>query len=418
MSAPVVPPRIAATPNVVETADPAAYIRMAFEGGDLTPVIAAELEKLAGSELAPGPLINLATLYQLVGRREDALRCQAIALEQRRAFRQSRPVPAGAPPLRLLALVAPGDLMTNTPVDLMLEGRAVAVTKLFLVGGEPPPAEVPDHDVALFAISESDETRELLRELEPVVAAWPRPILNAPAPILGLGRDRLHKRLAGAPGVSIPPTERLPRETLAAIAAGRAALNEPVPGADFPIIARPVGSHAGKGLEKLDTPAALAGYLEAESAAQVYISPFVDYAGPDGRFRKYRIAFFGGRAFLGHMAVGDRWMVHYLNAGMDAEPAKRAEEAAAMAGFDTDFAARHAEAFASLHARLGLDYFAIDAAELPDGSLLVFEADVAMIFHDLDPAALYPYKKPQMMKLFDGFEALLRRRAGLSVNQV
>ncbi len=62
--------------------------------------------------------------------------------------------------------------------------------------------------------------------------------------------------------------------------------------------------------------------------------------------------------------------------------------------------------------RLGLDYFAIDCAEAPDGSLLVFEADVAMIVHDLDPADLYPYKKRQMGKLFDAFEAFLRSHAG------
>ena len=46
------------------------------------------------------------------------------------------------------------------------------------------------------------------------------------------------------------------------------------------------------------------------------------------------------------MAVGDDWMVHYLNAGMATDPVKRAEEAAVMAGFDEGFAARHADALA------------------------------------------------------------------------
>jgi len=57
---------------------------------------------------------------------------------------------------------------------------------------------------------------------------------------------------------------------------------------------------------------------------------------------------------------------------------------------------------------LGLEYFAIDCAELPDGSLLIFEADVAMIIHDLDPPGLYPYKKGQMKTVFDAFEAYLK----------
>ena len=83
-----------------------------------------------------------------------------------------------------------------------------------------------------------------------------------------------------------------------------------------------------------------------------------------------------------------------------------------MEGFDADFAVRHADAFSALHRRIGLDYFGIDCAELPDGRLLLFEADVAMIVHDLDPEELFPYKKPAMHRLFAAFQAELARTAG------
>ncbi len=128
-----------------------------------------------------------------------------------------------------------------------------------------------------------------------------------------------------------------------------------------------MGSHAGAGLEKLDDPADLAGYLARQPGEAFYVQPFVDYAGPDGRFRKLRIALVDGRPFIVHMAVSDHWMVHYLNAGMAEDAGKRAEEAAMMAGFETGFAARHADAFEALHAAFGLDYFAIDCAEDRDG---------------------------------------------------
>jgi hypothetical protein len=101
-------------------------------------------------------------------------------------------------------------------------------------------------------------------------------------------------------------------------------------------------------------------------------------------------------------------MVHYLNAGMTESADKRAEEARFMAAFDTDFAARHAAAFAQLHARLGLDYLGLDCAETPDGRLLLFEADVAMIVHAMDPEDPFAYKKGPMHKLFGAFEAMLR----------
>ena len=82
-----------------------------------------------------------------------------------------------------------------------------------------------------------------------------------------------------------------------------------------------------------------------------------------------------------------------------------------MASFDDDFAQRHRAAFERLYERIGLDYFAIDCAETVDGRLLLFEADVAMIVHAMDPPELFAYKQPQMRKVFDAFQAMLRRRA-------
>ena len=410
-------PEIAPSLEPPTTADPARYIRFAFEGGDITPLVAEELGKLSDGRIDPAALMNLSVLYQLVARRADALACQNAALHYERLYRNARPDPApdAAMPLRLLAIMTAGDLMTNTPLELMLDGCAVETTKLFLMADDRGAVSVPDHDVAIVAASESDETRTLLASLEGLASVWPRPLVNDAARIADLGRDRLHEVLTDVEGVFIPATIRAPRDILQSIVAGDAKWSALLPSTAFPIIARPVGSHAGKGLDKIDDLAELAAYLEAQPAATIYISPFVDYSSPDGRFRKYRIAFFGGRAYLSHMAIGDHWMVHYLNAGMAEDEAKRAEEQAVMEGFDTDFARRHAAGFAALQAKIGLDYFAIDCAELADGALLVFEADVAMVIHDLDPDDLYPYKKPQMRKLFDAFERFLRSKAG-SVN--
>jgi len=82
-----------------------------------------------------------------------------------------------------------------------------------------------------------------------------------------------------------------------------------------------------------------------------------------------------------------------------------------MAGFDHGFARRHAGAFAALHERLGFDYYQIDCAETRDGRLLLFEADSAAIVHLMDPPALFPYKPPQMRRVFAAFDAMLRRSA-------
>ena len=53
----------------------------------------------------------------------------------------------------------------------------------------------------------------------------------------------------------------------------------------------------------------------------------------------------------------------------------------------------------------------MDCAETKDGSLLIFEADNTAIIHDMDPPDIFPYKAPQMRKVFDAFAAMLHRRA-------
>jgi hypothetical protein len=111
------------------------------------------------------------------------------------------------------------------------------------------------------------------------------------------------------------------------------------------------------------------------------------------------------------MAIADRWDIWYLNAGMSASASKRLEEQTFMRTFDMAFARRHATALAGIADRIGLDYFTIDCAETRNGSLLIFEADNTAIVHDMDPPDIFPYKAPQMRKVFDAFAAMLDRRA-------
>jgi glutathione synthase/RimK-type ligase-like ATP-grasp enzyme len=399
---PLTPSAIDPAAPVIDLPNQAGWIRGAFEGADGKALIQAELDILTADPTNAASYMNLGVLYQLISRKTEALACQDAALLHARAFRQP-PFPAAPSSFTLLVFVARGDLMTNTPIELLLEGRPVSVVRLYVDPDLPLPTAVPEHDLAMVAISESDQTRALLERLAGL--AWPRPVLNDAAAILDLARDRLWTKLEGIAGLVLPPTLRAPRAQAPALAA-QLALSK-----GQPLLIRPVGSHAGQGLMRLEDVQTLDAYLSVSTADVFYLTPFVDYAGPDERYRKYRIAVFDGKPHLAHMAVGEHWMVHYLNAGMGESAAKRVEEAAAMASFDYDFAVRHAGALAEISQRLGLDYYALDCAETPDGRLLVFEADVAMIVHALDPAEVYPYKPMQMRKIFAAFEAMLRAKA-------
>jgi hypothetical protein len=386
------------------------YARLVFAGDDVLPTWNRLMARATAAGGDAGAMLDLSTLLQLTGERDQGLALQADALSRERRYR--RVIGTGEGP-RLLALVAAGDMMASTPVEFLLAGWNGELDLLFLAPGDPPLDDIPDHDVAILAVGESDTNAPILDALRQTLPDWPRPLLNAsPDAIFALGRDRAPDRLAGHPALDIPPSRRTDRATLAALAAGALDLGALLPGRGFPIIARPIDSHAGAGLERLDRPSDLAAYLAARPEPAFYVSPFIDYSGADGRFRKLRVALVDGRPFIAHLAISDHWMVHYLNAGMAEAAAKRSEEASMMASFEADFAVRHADAFAALHRAFGLDYFAIDCAEDRQGRLLIFEADTAMIVHDMDPPDLYPYKAPAMRKLFAAFQALVAARAG------
>ena len=382
--------------------------KMMFDGEDLTPLWRELIGRYVYRHDDAAALMDLATVEQLFGNLEDGLARQREALELCRLYRS--PGSGVAPRLTLLAFAAPGDIGTNTPLEFLLEGSDVALATLYVVPGLPLPQSVPGHDVAFVAVGESDTNREILAEIEQLLARWSRPVLNRPDRIRQLSRERLFALLDGVPGLVIPMTLRLDRVSLERLAAGAVAVGDLLPDGAFPLIARPVDSHAGRGLAKLDQPAALSAYLAERREDEFYLSRFVDYRGGDGLFRKYRIVFIDGAPYACHMAIADQWMIYYLNADMKGSAMKRAEEARFMTEFDDGFGRRHGAALGAIAARVGLDYFGIDCAETPDGKLLLFEADIAMIVHAMDSPAIFPYKPPQMRKVFDAFCAMLRRR--------
>jgi glutathione synthase/RimK-type ligase-like ATP-grasp enzyme len=373
---------------------------LAFQGWSLDRLLAAIGPVPFADTDRAGWLLDRSLAMALTFHPDKAAALQAEALAITRVFR----LHGTANGLRLLAVMAPGNLMVNAPLDFLTQATDIQLTLAFTDDEGALPDLVPDHDIAIVAVSQSHPAA--LAALPAQLAAWPRPVLNDPARIALLSRDWLAQALSGTPGLTIGPTIRAKKSALR-----RQGVDMLLPNGAFPVLLRPLHSHGGDGLTKIDGPDDMAMALLTADTDLFYLTQYLDYRSPDGWFRKYRIAFVGGTPYLCHMAVSEHWMIHYLNAGMAESEAKRADEAAAMAGFATGFAIRHQHAFAAIHSTIGLDYFSVDCAEAPDGRLLVFEADVAAIIHSMDDPAIYPYKPATMQRCYDGFAAMLKHRA-------
>jgi hypothetical protein len=322
--------------------------------------------------------------------RDFALEMQAQALALRVLYRMAGPE---QPTIRLLAVMAPSDMLDNTGFEFVIDNSDIQLDLLYLLPGQALPQILHEHDLLVVAIGESDKKAPQLAYLDARLVDWPRPVLNPPRLIRRCARETVYELLHDIPGLLVPATRRLSREQV-----GQAAM---------PFTIRPVDTQGGNGLVKIDRAAELEAFFGQYSEADYHVADYVDYRSDDGRFRKFRIALIDGSPYLCHLAVLEHWMVHYRSAGMDLDADKRAEEARAMASFDADFARRHQPALQAIADRLGLDYVVIDGSETRDGRLLLFEADSRGWIHATDPVDLFPYKPAVMQKAFDAFRAML-----------
>jgi hypothetical protein len=367
-----------------------------YESGDIQGAIAEHRHILGVDPQNVASNLTLYELLQMTGDRVLAIAHQRLALEVQRMYSSVAPREARS----ILVLCAPGDWQTNIPIDFVIDRETTTIHKLFLLDEVRARAEqIPPYDLIWNAIAESPESGPYLKLASQITSAAKVPTLNAPMRVLETSRLYLPRTLANT-GARIPPIERLTAD----------ALQSAKISFDFPIIARPFGSHAGHGLERLQSAADCAGYVERERHDIYVVSPFVDYASADGFYRKYRIVFVDGEPFPTHLAISPNWMIHYYNAPMSEHAWMRAEEEAFLKDLHSAFDGARFDTLQAIAKAIGLEYFGIDCGIDRDGEVLVFEADPAMLVHTTDSAELYPYKQAYVPRIYRAIEAMIDRR--------
>ncbi|MFT8549479.1 ATP-grasp domain-containing protein [Acetobacter okinawensis] len=381
-------------------------LRQALQGQDITHYRAELLNKAAQKPDAQ-ILLDLALIMQLTFENEQAEAFLTAALKLQQTFNLAR---ADKDALRLLVVKTPGDLTANTPIECILENAPVHMDVVYVGASLAWPQELPPYDLIFVAVGEADTHNAVLADLAKALAHSPVPVLNRPQYIPQLSRSEAYDLLHTVPGLHMAQTYRLERNTLQQIGAGQVALEALGLNLAYPFIVRPLGLHGGIGLSKIDRPADLNAYLADVGAELFFVANFINYASDDQLYRKYRVVLVEGRPYLAHMGISAHWMVHYPYKEMKEFASRREEEAHAMLHFDQEFGQRHAAALSGIYDAVKLDYFGFDCAETTDGRLLVFELSNALIIHACDDAVVFPYKLPQMHKIFAAFYTMLKNR--------
>jgi tetratricopeptide (TPR) repeat protein len=335
--------------------------------------------------------VNLSAVLLKAGRpsdakvhRELAYRRQCLFVRPARSARRTVLVlfDAGKGNINLSHLFAPAH---NTVIDWMIEYA--------------PPGQseaLPAFDLVFNAMGDPDMTGAAAAPATRFVAACGKPVLNRPEAVARTSREKIPALLGGVKGLFVPKVWRVsPDDPWPADVAEH-----------LPVLVRPVDSHGGAGLQRVHSADHLARIAERRQEP-MYVSQFVDFASPDGQHRKYRVIFIDRRPLPYHLAISPDWLVHYATAGMAEQPWKLQEERRFLDDPPHVLGRAGMAAVTAIGARMDLDYAGVDFSILPDGRILVFEANPVMLVHPEAEPGIFAFKNRHVTKIFDAFEALL-----------
>ena len=153
-------------------------LREATAGNDLTQLGELLLEHTQRYD-DPYALLEASVVLELKYQRSAALAVHALAIQTRRHYRLKSARSAQAP-VKVLALKAPGDLMSNTPFECLLENADLQIEVLYVDRNSLQDVSLPEHDVILVAACASDENAEVLARIATLVSHSDRRVLNRP----------------------------------------------------------------------------------------------------------------------------------------------------------------------------------------------------------------------------------------------
>jgi tetratricopeptide (TPR) repeat protein len=344
------------------------------------------------------PHQNLASLLAERGEAAEARVHRDAAYKRQNLFVETAPDP------RRRVLILSTAESGNVPFRYLLpRERYTRINWIVEYADENQAGRLPPYDLVFNAIGDPDLAPPTAAPVQRFLETCKVPVFNDPAAVRRTVRHQTSQLLTGLPGVTAPRAVRLTTEEVSRLGVAGA-----VAAADltWPVMIRPIGSHGGLGLTRVDGPAKLA-QATIPSGQDLYLTAFHDYQSLDGGWRKYRVIFIDRAPYPYHLAISNRWMVHHGTADMLKRPDRLAEELAFLENPEGAIGAAAMAAVAQIGQRLDLDYGGVDFSILPDGSVLVFEANANMLVHPEEADGPLAPKNPYVKRILDAFEAMI-----------
>ena len=339
--------------------------------------------------------INLSAILLEDGRTGEAKRHIDLAYSRKNLFEKR--VPGADKTVLILFDAGKGNLNLT---HLFSEKTSNIIDWMIEYADQDQVASLPHYDLVFNAMGDADMTGNTAAPVQRFLQVCSKPLLNHPDQVARTARDKLPALLEGIDHLLVPSVWRCADQADWA----------PAIMDRLPLLSRPVHTQGGIGLELATTAAQLA-QRRAQQSGPLYVSTYVDFRSADSWFRKYRMIFIDRTPYPYHLAISQNWMVHYYTAEMEACPWKLEEEKHFLEDPEAVLGAAGMQALQAIGARLDLDYAGIDFSIMPDGRILVFEANPTMLVHPENSAVL-EHRNIYVRRIFDAFEDLLKRSVG------
>jgi tetratricopeptide (TPR) repeat protein len=309
-----------------------------------------------------------------------------------------------------LFLMAPG--LHNTPYEFLIHQASYDAHFLFLVPDFSYETDLlrEQADVVVNLVSDAEQDAAILPVAASLVARLDKPTINHPARIASTGRESMAARLSTIPGCRIAHIRSHSASTL--LSSGFLARADTPP---LPLLVRRAGCHNGDAFELIGSETDLQRLVADDHAATYYLIEYIDYASPDGFFRKYRFFFVGEHILPYHLAISRTWKSHHVTTDMAKHAWMQKEEAAFLRAPHTVFDAARMQTMGAIRDAVGLEFFGIDCAVDRSGKIVVFEANATMLVNGENPA--FPYMDRYARRIKTAFNAMLGRRASPSIEK-
>lgn len=363
----------------------------------------AEIHLREALAIDPDLLLAAENLIYVLYRQDRVEEGNALALER---YRRRSFLVQPAPPRASGTLLVLWSLNGNIPKRHLVARLPLVIVDWHIeYANEAHEQQLPPYDLVFSLIGDADGGTAALEAAVAFEARCRVPLLNEPRKVQRTRRHMIPDLLGGIDDLVIPRVARFPAAAL------KSATRDAVlttAGLHLPLLLRSAGKHGGESLEHVTTAQELADHCAAFADDDtVYVTAYHEYVSPDGFYRKYRAIFVDGKLFPYHLAISPHRVVHYFSAEMEDHPWKLDEELAYLDDAGAVLGARAMAALAAIGERMELSYCGADFSLLPDGRVLLFEANATMLVHPEDENGVLARKNPYVGRVLAAFDDLI-----------